>query len=60
MQSAPGGDQRLLQLVLGILERTEDSVAVQLQLPPVRVDQLAEGGFVAGAGADERVSAHQT
>jgi hypothetical protein len=45
------------EVVLHILERAENSVAVQLQLPSVRVDELPEGIFVAGAGAAERVLA---
>jgi hypothetical protein len=46
-----------LQLVLCVLERAEDAVAVQLQLTPVRVDQLPESVLVARAGAVERALA---
>ena len=35
LEPAPGRDQRLLQLVLGVLQRAEDPVAVQPQLGPV-------------------------
>ncbi len=50
-QPAPGGQQRLLHHVLGVLDRAEDAVAVHLQLAPVRVGQLAERLLVALAGA---------
>src|SRR5512132_658782 len=55
VEPAPGCEERLLQLVFGVLQRAEDSVAVQLQLPPVRLDQLLEGVLVARAGTAERV-----
>ena len=58
IEAAPSREQRLLHGVLGILQRAEDSVAVQLQLPPVGRDQVPEGDVVAGAGAAERVLAH--
>jgi hypothetical protein len=59
-QSAPGCEQRFLHGVLGILERTEDAVAVQLQLCAVRVDELAKRGLVARAGAAEGGLGHDT
>ena len=38
----PGGQQRVLEGVLGVLEGSEHPVAVHLQLPPVRLGQLPE------------------
>ena len=49
LEAAPGGEQRLLQQVLGVLRRADDPVDVQLELTPVRVGQLAERRLVAGA-----------
>jgi hypothetical protein len=42
LQPAPGGQQRLLEKILGILNRAEHAIAIQLELPPVGVDELAE------------------
>jgi hypothetical protein len=42
LEAAPGGEQRLLKQVLGVLRRPDDPVDVQLELTPVRVGQLAE------------------
>src|SRR5262249_27058032 len=42
----PGGQQGLLQYVLGVLHRAEDPVAVQLKLAAVGVGQLAERAVV--------------
>jgi hypothetical protein len=58
LQPAPGRQQRFLGGVLGILQRAEDSVAMQLQLPAVRLDQHSEGMLVARAGPLEGVPAH--
>ena len=55
VESAPRRQQRLLHLVFRVLQRAENSVAVQLQLPPIRLDQLPEGVLVSRAGAGERV-----
>jgi hypothetical protein len=44
-----------LQLVLSVLQRAENSVAVQLQLRAKRVDELPERLLVARAGAGARV-----
>jgi hypothetical protein len=60
VQRAPGREQRVLHGVLGILERAEHPVAVELQLRTVGLDQLAEGVLVACAGSAERVFAHLT
>ena len=59
-QPAPGGQQRLLDEVLGVLHRAEDPVAVHLQLAPVRLGEGAEGLLVARPGALERRVAHRS
>src|SRR6516165_11706630 len=46
-QPVPCRQQRLLQYFLGVVERPKDSVAVQMQLPPVRLDQRGECQLVA-------------
>jgi hypothetical protein len=58
LESAPGRQERLLEQILGVLHRSEDPVAVQLQLAPVGVDELAERVLVPGAGAGEDLLAH--
>ena len=50
VESAPGPEQRLLERVLGVLQRAEHPVAVRVQLPAVRVDERAEGLAVPSAG----------
>jgi hypothetical protein len=57
-EPAPGRQQRLLQQVLGVLDRAEDPVAVQLQLAAAGIDQLAERLLVARAGTDQRLIGH--
>ncbi len=47
-EALPGGQQRVLQGVLGVLERSEHPVAVHLQLPAVRLGQLPERVAVPG------------
>jgi hypothetical protein len=59
LEPAPGGQQRLLQQVLGVLERAEDPVAVQLQLAAVGAGQLGKRALVAALGAGEAVAAQQ-
>ena len=49
-QPAPGAQQRLLQRVLGVVDRAEHPVAVRVQLPAVGLDEPREGGLVAAAG----------
>jgi hypothetical protein len=46
-EPAPGGEQRLLDEILGVLHRAEHPVAVQLELAPVRFDQRRERALVA-------------
>ena len=47
-EALPGGQQRVLQGVLGVLEGSEHPVAVHLQLPAVRLGQLSERVAVPG------------
>ncbi len=56
LEPAPGGEQCLLQQVLGVLERAEDPVAVQLQLAPVGRRQLGKRLLVTALGAGETVA----
>ncbi len=50
-QAPPGGQQRLLQQVLGVGQRPGQPVAVHLQFPAVRLHQGAERLLLAGLGA---------
>jgi hypothetical protein len=52
----PGGEERLLDRVLSVLDGAEDAVAVQLQLTPVPLDQLGEGIRVAGLRPGDEIS----
>jgi hypothetical protein len=54
LESAPGRQERLLQQILGVLERAEDAVAVQLELLSVGIGELAEGVLVSRARPRER------
>jgi hypothetical protein len=54
----PGRQQRLLHRILGIPDRTEHPVAVHLQFPLVRLDELAEGVPIAGPGQVKHVRGH--
>ena len=47
LETAPGGEERLLEQVLGILQRPDDPVQVDLELAAVRVGELPEGVLVA-------------
>ena len=47
-EALPGGQQRVLHGVLGVLQGAEHPVAVHLQLPPVRLGQLTERVAVPG------------
>jgi hypothetical protein len=58
LESAPSGEQRLLDQVLGVLRRADDPVHVQLELTPVGIGQLAERVLVAGAGLGNRPLGH--
>src|SRR4029453_9766905 len=52
----PRAQVRLLHPVLCVLERADHAVAVNLQLPPIALDQQAERGLVACAcGGGDRV-----
>jgi len=48
--TAPGTQAHFLQDVLRILDRAQHPVAMHLQLPSKRVDQLAKRATVSGAG----------
>ena len=54
----PGGQQRILHGVLGVLHRTEHPVAVHLQFPLVRPDELAERLPVPRPGQVDQVRRH--
>jgi hypothetical protein len=54
LEVPPGREQRLLHHVLGVLQRTEDAVAVQLQLAPAEFGELAKRLLVPGPRACER------
>ena len=47
---APGAQERLLDEVLGVLERTEHAIAVDLELAPVALDGRGETGLQAWIG----------
>jgi hypothetical protein len=53
-QAAPGREQGLLQHVLSVLHRAENLVAVQQELAPVGVGELAERLLVADPGPGQR------
>ena len=57
-EPSPRREQRLLQRVLGVLDRAEDPVAVDVQLRPVGLDQLAERVLVAGLRQRDELRAH--
>jgi hypothetical protein len=54
----PSGQQRLLEGVLGILERAEHPVAVHVQLSAERFGQRAERVAVSAARPVDQVSGH--
>ena len=47
VETLPGGQQRLLEGVLGVLKGSEHPIAVHLQLPTMRLRQLPERAAVA-------------
>jgi hypothetical protein len=51
----PGGHEGLLECVLGVLQRSEDAVAVHLQFVGVHFDQFAERVVVAGPSPSDQV-----
>ena len=57
-QAPPGREQRLLHDVLGILQGPKKSVAVQMKLSSVGLDQLPKCGLVARSGTAELTLAH--
>jgi hypothetical protein len=52
----PGGEERLLDGVLGVLGRAEDAVTVQLQLTPMLLNQLGEGIRVTGLCPGDQIN----
>jgi hypothetical protein len=58
LESAPSRQECLLKQVLGVLDRPEDSVAVQLELVPVGVSELPERLLVSRARAGESGVVH--
>jgi hypothetical protein len=58
LRPAPGGQQRLLEKARGILNRAEHALAMQLELRPAPVGELAERPLVFRAGAGERSLGH--
>ena len=54
-EPAPGAQERVLQRVLGVVERAEHAVAVRVQLAAVRLDERSEGALVARAGGGQEV-----
>ena len=53
-EPAPDPQPRLLQRVLGVVQRAEQAVAVRVQLPPVGLNQALEGALVTAAGGLEQ------
>lgn len=58
IQAAPRRGQGLLEQVVGVGDRAEHPVAVQVQLAPVRVGEEGERVLIAGPGALERETVH--
>ena len=55
-QRAPGAQHRLLEGVLGVVDRADHAVAVGVKLALVGLDQPREGRLVAAAGRLEQLS----
>ena len=53
VDTSPGAEHRLLERVVGVVQRAEDPVAVPVQLLPMRRSQPHERLLVAGLGGDE-------
>src|SRR5689334_264154 len=58
LEGPPGRQERLLDGVLGVLDATENPVAVQLQLAPVGVGERRERLLVTCACAAQGAGAH--
>ena len=54
----PRGQERLLHLVLRILDGAENPLAVHVELPPMTVDKTAEGLLVASLRTDDEIAVH--
>jgi hypothetical protein len=57
-QPPPSGGEGLLQRVLRVRKRAEEPVAVELDLSPVRSDQLLEGLLISRTGPFDELGAH--
>ena len=55
-QAPPGRQQRLLQHVFGVGQRTGQPIAVHPQLPPVRLDKRAERPLLSRPGRAPRMA----
>ncbi len=59
-EALPGGEQRVLEGVLGVLDRSEHPVAVHLELSTVRLGQLSERGAVPGPRPSDELGRHRS
>ena len=57
--AVPGGQERLLDLVLRILDGAEDPVTVHVELAPMPVDEVAERLLVASLRAGDEIAVHR-
>ena len=57
MHALPRAQERVLQRVVGVVERAEHPVAVGVQLGAMRLDERAERLRVAAGGGAEQVAA---
>src|SRR5437763_636168 len=48
LKTAPRGEQRLLEEILGVMRRPDDPVDVQLELVAIRVREIAKLALLAG------------
>ena len=58
-EATPGGEHRVLQRVLGVLERAEHPVAVHLQLAAMGLGDFAERLTIAGSSSIDQLGAHE-
>ena len=58
LEALPGGQQRVLERVLGVLEGSEHPVAVHLELSTVRLGQLSERLAVPGSRPGDQIGRH--
>src|SRR5262249_45819514 len=55
----PGGQERVLHRLLGILRRTQNAIAVNLKFPLIAVHEMAECFFVSGLRAGDEIAVHR-